>query len=120
MTTMVQMSDQPVHHMRHFAALSLLSLFAAMLSFNVAAQSLQVIDLKHRTAQEVIPVLQPLLGPNDALTGSDYKLFVRANSTTVTELRRVLEQLDREPRQLVVSVRRGTRNSIESDAAVAA
>ncbi|MFL6575716.1 MAG: secretin N-terminal domain-containing protein [Povalibacter sp.] len=114
------MSDQRVPHMRHLTALLLSSVFVSMFAFNVAAQSLQVIDLKHRTAQEVIPVLQPLLGPNDALTGSDYKLFVRANSATVTQLRNVLEQLDRQPRQLVVSVRRGTRSSVENDAAAAA
>ena len=46
----------------------------------VLAQSLEVIDLKYRTAAEVIPVLQPLLEQGGALTGQDYKLFVRASA----------------------------------------
>lgn len=82
----------------------------------VFAQSLQVIDLKYRTAQEVIPVLQPLLEPGGALSGSDYKLFVRASAANVAQLRSVLVQLDRQPRQLLVSVRRATRGVIEREA----
>ena len=49
----------------------------------VLAQSLEVIDLKYRTAAEVIPVLQPLLEQGGALTGQDYKLFVRASPANV-------------------------------------
>ena len=93
-------------------ALLLCSLVAA-----VGAQSLEVIDLKHRRAEELIPVLQPLLEPGGALTGQDYKLFVRASATNVAQLRQALAQLDRQPRQLFVSVRRSTQQEIEREGA---
>jgi type II secretory pathway component GspD/PulD (secretin) len=80
------------------------------------SQSLQVIDLQHRSAQEVIPVLQPLLEPGGALSGQDYQLFVRASSANVAQLRQALAQIDRAPRQLLVSVRRGTSQELERQA----
>lgn len=80
------------------------------------AQSLEIIDLKYRTAPEVIPVLQPLVEPGGALSGADYKLFVRASAANVAQLKRALAQIDKEPRQLTVSVRRATRQTIEHEA----
>jgi type II secretory pathway component GspD/PulD (secretin) len=81
------------------------------------AQSLQVIDLKYRTAQEVIPVLQPLLEPGAALSGQNYQLFVRTSSANLAQLRAALAQLDRQPRQLFVSVRQSTEQEIERERA---
>jgi type II secretory pathway component GspD/PulD (secretin) len=81
------------------------------------AQSLEIIDLHNRTAQEVIPVLQPILEPGGALSGQDYKLFVRASAANVAQLRAVLAQIDRPSRQLLVSVRVGSSQEIERDQA---
>jgi len=81
------------------------------------AQSLQVIQLQHRSAQEVMPILQPLLEPGGALSGQDYQLFVRASSANVAQLRQALAQIDRAPRQLLVSVRRGSRQDIDAESA---
>jgi type II secretory pathway component GspD/PulD (secretin) len=83
----------------------------------VLAQSLEVIDLRYRTAAEVIPVLQPLLEQGGALTGQDYKLFVRASAANVRQLRAALTQIDRKPNQLLVSVRRSTQQEMEREAA---
>lgn len=83
------------------------------------AQSLHIIDLKHRTAQEVIPILQPLLEPGGALSGQDYKLFVRASPGNVAQLRQALAQIDKAPRSLLVSVRRATQADIERERASA-
>jgi type II secretory pathway component GspD/PulD (secretin) len=81
------------------------------------AQSLEVIDLRYRTAAEVIPVLQPLLEQGGALSGQDYKLFVRTSPTNLQQLRAALAQIDRKPNQLLVSVRRSTQQEIEREAA---
>ena len=83
----------------------------------VLAQSLEVIDLKYRTAAEVIPVLQPLVEQGGALTGQDYKLFVRASPANLRQLRAALEQIDRKPNQLLVSVRRSTEQEIQLERA---
>jgi hypothetical protein len=81
------------------------------------AQSLEVLDLKYRTAAEVIPVLQPLLDQGGVLTGQDYKLFVRTSSGNLRQLRAALEQIDRKPNQLMVSVRRSTEQEMQRERA---
>lgn len=81
----------------------------------VCAQSLEVIELKYRTADEVIPILQPLLEQGGVLTGQDDKLIVRASSANLAQLRAALAQIDRMPRQFLVSVRRASRQQIEQE-----
>jgi Bacterial type II and III secretion system protein len=83
----------------------------------VLAQSLEVIDLKYRTAAEVIPVLQPLMEQGGALTGQDYQLFVRTSPSNLRQLRAALEQIDRKPNQLLVSVRRSTEQEMQRERA---
>ncbi len=71
----------------------------------VAADELTIIDLQHRPAQELLPILQPMVGPGVALSAMDYKLLVRGNPGEVARIRELLAALDRAPRQLLVSVR---------------
>lgn len=71
----------------------------------VTAADLTVIELRNRTADEMLPVLRPLVGADAALSGIDYKLFVRGSATDVARIRDALAVLDRTPRQLMVSVR---------------
>jgi len=85
----------------------------------VWAQSLVVLDLKHRRAEEIIPVLQPLLEQGGAMSGQDYKLFVRTSPANLAQLRSALEQLDKQQRQMLVSVRRSTAQEIEREQASA-
>jgi Bacterial type II and III secretion system protein. len=88
----------------------------ALLSAGAAwAQSLETIELQHRTAEEIIPVLQPLLEPGGALSGQGYTLFVRTSAENLSQLRAALQQLDRKQRQLLVSVRRSTAQDMERE-----
>lgn len=83
------------------------------------AQALTVIDLKYRRAEELIPVLQPLLEQGGALTGQDYKLFVRTSGANLAQLRSAVAQLDKQQRQMLVSVRRSTAQDIQREQASA-
>lgn len=67
----------------------------------------QVITLEHRPASELMPMLRPLLGPDDVLTGQGFRLLVRADADTLDNLREILTELDTPPANLRVSVRRG-------------
>lgn len=69
------------------------------------AQELEIIQLKHRAAEEVLPNLRAFLEPGGALTGQGYQLFVRASAANVRQLRQLLANLDRAPRQLIITVR---------------
>ncbi len=79
------------------------------LAATTTADELQVIQLKHRPAQELLPVIRPLLGPNDAVSAVDYRLIVRTSETRRREVERVVQQLDVARRNLVISVRQGSK-----------
>ena len=76
------------------------------------AQDLQVIELRHRPAEQVIPVLRPLLEPGGVITGMDAMLFVRTSPANFEQIRQAVAVLDRTPRQLRITVGQGT---VESD-----
>jgi type II secretory pathway component GspD/PulD (secretin) len=85
-----------------------------LLGSAVAYAQMEVIQLRNRTAEEVIPILRPLVEPGGAITGMQYQLIVRASPANVADIRRVLETLDTRPRRLLISVRQ------DSDAAQSA
>jgi hypothetical protein len=70
-----------------------------------AQYPLEIIPLRHRSVQEVIPILQPLAEPGATLSGQGYQLFVRTSPANLTELRRALAAIDRAARRLQISVR---------------
>lgn len=98
----------------HWTQRLLLALIGLMTAAALA-QSLEVIQLENRSAQELIPAIQPLLAPGGAVSGQDYMLFVRTTSSNLAEIRRIVAQLDRAQRQLLVSVRTATRQEIERE-----
>jgi len=67
---------------------------------------LAVIDLGYRSAEELIPALGPLMGPDDVLTGTGYQLIVRTDEQTMSEIRSLLEKLDTRPNNLLITVRK--------------
>jgi type II secretory pathway component GspD/PulD (secretin) len=65
----------------------------------------EVIPLHNRPAEEIIPLLQPLLGPEDAISGQGGTLIVRGSPATLGAIQRLLAELDRVPHNLIISVR---------------
>jgi hypothetical protein len=101
--------------------LPLLLVLAAPLAF--AQGALEVISLRHRTAEQVIPVLRPLLAPGGALSGQYNQLIVRTSPENLAQLRVALDAIDRAPRRLEISVRfdniqENSRSGIQTDARV--
>lgn len=73
-----------------------------------AADEIRVIELKHRSAEELLPVVRPLLGREDAVSAAGFKLIVRSSGKRLQELERVLAELDVPRRQLTLTVRHAT------------
>lgn len=71
----------------------------------LAQGTLEVIVLRHRTADQVIPVLRPLLEPGGALSGQFNQLIVRASPGNLAQIRAALDAIDRPARRLNISVR---------------
>jgi len=69
-----------------------------------AAQQVEIIELRHRVVEDVLPVLSPLLEPGGAMSGMNGHLVVRTSPANLEELRKVLAVIDRPPRQLVIHV----------------
>ena len=65
----------------------------------------RVIPLKHRLADDVAPLLRPLLAPGESITGMDSRLVVRASPRTFAQVEQMLAQIDTQRRNLRISVR---------------
>ena len=52
-----------------------------------AQQALEIIPLRHRTVEQVLPVLRPLLEPGGTLSGSRGQLILRASPANLAEIR---------------------------------
>ncbi len=72
-----------------------------------AQGDLEILQLRNRSAEKVIPILRPLLEPGGVLTGQGYQLIVRTSPKNLAEMRAVLDSIDWPPRRLVISVRQG-------------
>ena len=60
-----------------------------------SAQDLQIIELRYRLADQVLPSLQPLVEPGGVLTGMDSTLFVRTSPDNFAQIRQAVALLDR-------------------------
>src|SRR5688572_17954799 len=65
---------------------------------------LEVIPLKYRTAEEIIPILQPMLAREGSVSGLRGQLVVRTTPANLEELRRILASVDVAPRRLQITV----------------
>jgi type II secretory pathway component GspD/PulD (secretin) len=85
----------------------LAALLLALGAARVVAQQtvLEVIQLRYRTVEEVIPVLRPLMPPAATLSGMNNKLIVRTTPSSLAEVKQILATLDAAPRRLMISVR---------------
>ena len=85
----------------------LLCLFLPGITPLLADYPIEVIELQSRSVDEVLPLLQPLVGSDATLTGMGNKLVIKANAQRVQEIRQLLAELDRPPRQLRITVDKG-------------
>jgi Bacterial type II and III secretion system protein len=80
-----------------------------------ADAELRVIPLKHRLADEVVPVVRPLLAPGESVSGMDSRLIVRAAPRTFAQIEHVLAEVDSPRRNLRISVRHAGENERVQD-----
>lgn len=90
-------------------------LFAIFSAQAFAGDRIEVIALKNRSAAELMPLVQPMLDQDEALSGTGYQLIVRAAPPRLEEFRALIAQLDQSVRQLRISVRRAAYEDIERE-----
>jgi type II secretory pathway component GspD/PulD (secretin) len=92
----------------------------AVLLFSVSpawAAALEIITLQHRSADQIVPQLQPFVEPGGALTGVGEKLFLRASARNQVEIRKLVEALDLPVRRLMISLRQDGETSEDGQGA---
>lgn len=65
---------------------------------------IETIELHSRLLDEVVPVIRPLLGEGETVTGLGNQLVIKAAPKRVQEIRKILAELDRPPKRLVILV----------------
>ena len=88
-------------------------LFLAMCAVGAARADVEVLTLKYRNAEQVLPILRPLLEPGGAVSGMQNQIVLRASRRNIDEIRRVLASIDSQPRRLMISVRQDTADNVQ-------
>jgi len=83
-----------------------------LLVSTVQADSMSIIQLQHRPAEEVIPIVEPMLGADDAISGQGFKIFLQSSPQTLARVRDMIEALDTPAKVLQVSVFQGSERDL--------
>ena len=76
------------------------------------ANPIELIELRNRTAEEIIPVIKPLLEANGAVSGQGFQLILRTSPKNLEQIRQLLEKLDTKMQQLLISVFQGNQSDL--------
>lgn len=83
--------------------------FIIVLLFALAAHAqqtvLEVIDLKYRSADQIVPMLKPLLAPGGTISSLQNRVILRTTPRNLAELKKVLDAVDTLPKRVLISVR---------------
>lgn len=111
----IKLGCQYCSYARLFNPRSLLCLLFAMLfTLNATATEFKIIDLQHRFADDILPIIQPLAGSDGAITGMQNHLIIRASPQRMVEIEEVISRLDVARQNLKISVSRQNSQQLES------
>jgi len=86
------------------AAMKKILVCLLLFPLSALAAELEVISLKHRSAEELLPIVRPLLDRDGIASGMDYQLILRTSPRNFAEIRKLLTSLDIAPRRLRITV----------------
>jgi type II secretory pathway component GspD/PulD (secretin) len=82
----------------------ILFILALFLAVPAWAQQLEVIELRSKGVDEVLPVLLPLVEPGGTLTGMNNQLFLKASPRNRAEIKKALAAMDTPTRRLIIRI----------------
>jgi type II secretory pathway component HofQ len=82
-----------------------LTIAVCAIALTALADEMEIIALKYHSAEQLMPMLRPLVEPGGALTGMQNQLILRASRKNIEEIKKVVASVDRQPRRLMISVR---------------
>lgn len=75
-----------------------------LFSLSAFADEVRTFDLQHRSAEEIIPILRPMLESGGAISGTGYTLIVRSSEQNLNDLSDIIRHIDQAPKMLLISV----------------
>jgi len=78
------------------------------------ADDVEVVALKYRTAEQLVPMLRPMVEPGGAISGMQSTVVIRASRANIAQLKQLIAALDTRPRRLLISVRRDGATATEA------
>ena len=85
-----------------------------LLASPVQADSITTIQLLNRPAGEIIPIVKPMLGTDDVITGRGFKLFLRSSPETLAQVKDMIDILDTAAKILQISVFQGSGRDLRA------
>jgi hypothetical protein len=83
-------------------------------SFAVQAETeFKIITLQHRFASDLIPVVEPMIGPDGTINSVDNQLILRANPERMREIEALVSKLDTAKANRKITIRTG--NTLQSE-----
>ncbi|MES9878299.1 MAG: secretin N-terminal domain-containing protein [Candidatus Sedimenticola sp. PURPLELP] len=81
----------------------------------LADYPLEIIELKSRPVEDVIPIIKPFIGSDGVVTGMNNQLIIRTSPSNLLEIRELLDLIDRPARRLMIHVRQGSTETGAED-----
>ncbi|MDH3760001.1 MAG: hypothetical protein OEU50_03405 [Gammaproteobacteria bacterium] len=85
-----------------------------LLASTAQANSITTIQLSNRPAEEIIPIVKPMLGTGDAISGQGFKIFLRSSAQTRAQVREMIDALDVAAKLLQISVFQGSTRGLRA------
>ena len=88
----------------------------SLFSFNaLAATEFKIIDLQHHFAEDILPIIQPLVGSDGTATGMQNHLIIRASPEKMIEIEQIISTLDVERQNLKITVSHQNNSQTNDD-----
>jgi len=78
------------------------------------ADSIETLQLKNRPAEEIIPIIKPMLGTADSVTGQGFQIFVRTTPQNLEQIKQMVNKLDIAAKLLQISVFQGNDRDLRA------
>ncbi|MCB2426707.1 hypothetical protein [Methylophaga pinxianii] len=85
------------------------SIVFLMLALPAYADQIRTIELQHRLAAEILPMIEPMVDSYTTINGHDNLLIIKSSSQSFVEIERLVKQLDSRQQSLTVTVLRTQR-----------
>ena len=84
----------------------ILLLLTGGFAFQVQAETmlLEDIELQHKPAGDIIPLIEPLLPENAVITGEGYKIILKTTAENLPQVKQLIAELDTPRQQLQIAV----------------